>query len=1222
MKRFVIGGQEVNVEISPTLVETLDESLDNMTINLEINDNPKPYKPLESPVRVYDNNTLIAEFLISSDTVELAGTNPNRYKHTLSLIQNSQRLTKNLIRNTVFSTSLEYANSINKKIGGNWRYVGPIGTFAVDNNTATYDLSDINVQLFKLHINFDVYYATSRIYADEQQVGSQQDPEWEENYYYSIRKREINKWSDFCSNYPKITFSITGDAEVKEWQLDSTLKDNQILSIPNEILTWIQQHNSGTLTVSVSLDIPTSQWGVTALNPRIHYHQVNHPIFIKLVFDCIVDFVDYSVYDVIDTLLKQYQKNTKAYNINNDGFIQPLFLLPTEQHNPDLYNLLKNTNSPNFIFTQSSIFDALDEIFRLFDATFRIDKDGYLDIEYFNEHSPTLMTNSKIAGRSSSLGEERFANRLVTFFQNTKVDDKFPNSNNENATACVRSKSLGVPGMNDFVFEVPKPINFIKRVLLSGNFVTNQAEKISDPYYIGIAYNYYTFSNQDTKRTIDITPLVVESSIWSLLPVTGSYNPFNPELSQESALSYEKGSKYIEISNYYNITNENALLNNQIAILTNVYKYATMLIYGLNSLTGWNFSASNIDWKNVRLAVDYEALTDGKLVNESIDYKYDGEILTNQDNGSIDINKLGLNMVGLSLKLGQPTLTMTQKFTNWNDRIKKGQYFIDSTDGSRWVANTCSYTLVTNDIVQATIEFVKNFNGLASRIQLNKEKRLSNISNELTVKCEENYGEYIFYSPNNLEDIEQETFSPFTDIDGEPIALDQYEIANMFAMGFGGTLEKTVIGSLDLSSSPKAVFLEWGDVATNNGDLRHVYIILDACVSGTPTNTGEIRISPNPNSLSQYFTVPKSSGKQNAIEYNPKTGEFFFNETNTFNTDEATSQIVEGTEVVVTLIMEGNEILFAAINDVTHFPTGDVYNYLHVNSCYVPNTDKIEYALITALDKDNYIIRTDERTEVRNIAIPMVVYGSGNSVCFEMSFDSPISAGKQLLNNYTSMVGTGYFSKYVLYTGLDGKAEKFTINFVKMLEELTNEFPSMTNNGYLLSTYSYGKLEEFEYHKKPNEIFALNYQLHFLPAVTTYTVGEETLRDEGGFLTNEFIKNNGFANGLNTKKLYFQGLNSDSDPFSILDVKAERVSIYRREIVNAYAQKVGDYQFAMCFELSSGFQPAIALRITHWAIVDEDDNIYFASNLSFRKATSRGDSAFSFEFMTRHHRLF
>ena len=85
--------------------------------------------------------------------------------------------------------------------------------------------------------------------------------------------------------------------------------------------------------------------------------------------------------------------------------------------------------------------------------------------------------------------------------------------------------------------------------------------------------------------------------------------------------------------------------------------------------------------------------------------RYKGEMLVNQSQGYVDTNKLGLNILGLSLKLGNPTLSLTQKICSWEDRITKGDIY--TYQNANWLANSVRYTFY-NDFIQVSVDFVKN----------------------------------------------------------------------------------------------------------------------------------------------------------------------------------------------------------------------------------------------------------------------------------------------------------------------------------------------------------------------------------------------------------------------------------------------------------------------------------------------------------------------------------
>ena len=55
--------------------------------------------------------------------------------------------------------------------------------------------------------------------------------------------------------------------------------------------------------------------------------------------------------------------------------------------------------------------------------------------------------------------------------------------------------------------------------------------------------------------------------------------------------------------------------------------------------------------------------------------------------------------------------------------------------------------------------FVKNFNALSQNISIDKDKRLTNIDKALTIKSEDNYCEYLYFSTTNFAEIDYETYN-------------------------------------------------------------------------------------------------------------------------------------------------------------------------------------------------------------------------------------------------------------------------------------------------------------------------------------------------------------------------------------------------------------------------------------------------------------------------------
>ena len=1195
---------EVQIEISPNLVNTLDETLDNLTVNLKINNNENPIRPmLGFELREYDTETeqekVIAPFIVSGDVVELVTTNPNRYKHVLTLIQKSEYLTKHEIRNTVFSTSLEtsqfvqtVARSVIAKFSASVLNLDDAKNTSWENvsySDVTIDLSVKKIKEMSLKVSFMAqipYFLNWKVLDNEWHLFCHNVPieSWQDIYQSQAAQ-------PYGTYLPTIVF--THGADTYTWNiLSSDLKNGDTIDVPDDIIDWIQQFSSGNLVISIQDE------GTTFIkeNAFIGEWMIENkiPEFINFSAEFYINAVEMNVYEVVSTMLKQQQKNTKLYH---DA--EPLFKLPTATHNKELYELMLNTSAPNFVFTQSTFYDALVEIFKLWDAIFAIDVDGYLDIEYFNEHKPT--DKPTIIGKSTSHSEERFTNKLLTYFQNTKINDRFPNSNQENATAYIRSKELGVPAESDFVFVVPKPIDTITKVMADVSF------ELADKW-VG-EFEVVHFEKQSD--CLDITEFVVEENIWtnlptdSSLPIGGDWN----KIGKINTLSYARGSKFIDISGYYNTT-----VGIKQSVFNNVIQSAVHKKYGtvIDSMAYGNFyNVKSFIWDNhdIKLSVSYIALCDGKVAIESIDSKYSGETLINQNAGSIDINKLGLNMVGLTLKLGQPTLNMTQKFSKWNDRVLKGQYFTDD-NGDRWVANNCVYTILKNDLIQANIEFVKNFNALASRIELNREKRLTNISNELTVKCEETYGEYIYYSATEID----ETLAP------EDIVFNDTTIANQILFTFNANLPTYLNDYISVGygvANSKVEIKTVANATSGSHTRKKLYLINDCYVENNPDFDFYLVINSAADLSGASLAIYDYASDEDSIYFDE------LNQTFGFNIGLLRPSLQQYQKISLYLIIEEDgQVLFGALYGTSTPLTTLNFDPTHIESYVFSNGYKIEYALLTALDENNEVI-TNEGEEVKNIAIPLVSYGSGNSVCFEMSFDSPITAGSQLLQVSTGYwwSPTGWFSKAVLYTDENGKADKFTIDFVMLQEKTTRYFPEMksASNTYL-QTYSFGKLEEFEYCKKPNEIFALNYQLYFLP------IPEQINRD---FLNNEFIKNNGFVKGINNKtfELYYSTFSYDA--YSILDTKGDDVSrdgtgaahVLVTQVSSSILTGIGEPGVYLRIKFLTSLPENTWNKITAWAICDRKGNIYFASNSNPSAKSANDVGEFSIDFISRHHRL-
>ena len=98
-----INGTTIKSQILPVDKPSLDETLETFSFALVSNDNPMPFAPCQSVQVITDDNETINLFLVS-DSVEVYSVKPTRWKHNITCTQNTRKLSKHLVRNSVFTT--------------------------------------------------------------------------------------------------------------------------------------------------------------------------------------------------------------------------------------------------------------------------------------------------------------------------------------------------------------------------------------------------------------------------------------------------------------------------------------------------------------------------------------------------------------------------------------------------------------------------------------------------------------------------------------------------------------------------------------------------------------------------------------------------------------------------------------------------------------------------------------------------------------------------------------------------------------------------------------------------------------------------------------------------------------------------------------------------------------------------------------------------------------
>src|SRR5574344_184400 len=271
----------------------------------------------------------------------------------------------------------------------------------------------------------------------------------------------------------------------------------------------------------------------------------------------------------------------------------------------------------------------------------------------------------------------------------------------------------------------------------------------------------------------------------------------------------------------------------------------------------------------------------------------------------------------------------------------------------------------------------------------------------------------------------------------------------------------------------------------------------------------------------------------------------------------------------------------SAITDLTpiHLSQNVIFSGLAqtLNYSAFQNAKNINYAITNCFNEN------ESTTLSSNNYIPLVSYGTGNALCFEMKYSSPITIGTQLVAT-DNWFGQSYYSQYKIYSDKQGFADIFDINFYASSDSASttfaSEFPIISDSTINNSTYL-GGFNKLHYYKKSNEIFALNYELICLP-----------YQNQEIYFGENFIRYNGIVNNAlpyAPLKIY----TSVSEKYDVLDKKGVGT------LASSNISTTNNYQGALTdltsnITISTNYTTSV--NIVSWALCDQNDNILLAVN--------------------------
>ena len=998
-----INGIQKNVLILGNENEVLDETLDSASFSY-IDSNALPLAPYQR-VEVRHENTTSTYFVTISDNVEPYTPTSNLYKHEITCAESTRILSKRMLRNSVFSQPpmarigrMSIGAKASVQIASHRQYTMEKIDVAPDYPTGGY----------AVHLTIPSGEKCSRCYiriTTQVFMGAINDTNWTNSTAkkfsdYGELRVSLSSLAYWNPNVGKLNLHYTNannETKSEELNVDGEVLNGEI-DCPRikELLNagatdiYLKTHNDFPLYFDARDGFPTDA-DIDGFS--------DHLIGFSVQFEIVAETYIHTAYSILQEIQSRLKQEHYIHTYDGNWYLQQNQVPFSLPQSGELYTLLNNTITPNMTFTQCSVYEALAEVFRLFDAIFTMDANGVLGITYFNEKTGTATISDKAVAINSAIGEERYINGLMCYYQDARAEVAFPRGG---TFAPLSSKGIGVVSdPSDKVFRTPSPIHDVIGFYQKVNF------------QIYIASAICTINDYE----INMTNYLFERGVWSsTLDVSDGFPNVSGGTKQINTITYTKGDSYVDVSGSYTDSwghyKRNFINATKSALCLALGKVSINDVSNAPNVTPNNqYQAEFFDWVYPRLRIEYHTASNGVFKVESYSNKYDGEMPIDQASGSIDLGKAGLNLLGLSFKMGEPTLNVTHRATSWENRIQKG--FVLTYQGEQWTANNCRYTCIAEDTYQGQISFVKNYNELSLNKKVLREKRLSSVSNELTIKSEEILTEYCY-----------------------------------------------------------------------------VYSEHDGAITSTNARS------------SWYFPT------------------FFKALANSVNAKYSSTEL-----------KNLNDCSFA-VND------GDGN---------------------------------------KRIYIPTIVYGAGDVICFEMSFDDPMVAGIRFQGSVSGFWGaTSYYSDYVRYTDKQARFSECVIRleYDRNSDEYDLNFPILPW-GLDHTAFVIGSLIE---NKQPNEVFALNYQMAFIPKDPKRVI-----------IGKAFIENNFFTNGkVIARQLYFYYSN---DTYSVMDTKGRGSRVALDPSTNQIRMENEDYYCYLQFSPQLG-----GATYNSWAVCDENGDILFACN--------------------------
>lgn len=546
-------------------------------------------------------------------------------------------------------------------------------------------------------------------------------------YYYTTRTR-AGEDIYFSNGTEKKNAHTNGQIIIKRYD-NGSFRFQQIINI-----TTATEYNVPIGIFINMTDNTIIRVELSSTKFKFNLTETNEGAFANVRVKLVADTYYYSLLDIVEQIRQQTRKYYNSHGNN------PLFDLTTDS---DKLAVLRNTIAPEISFTGVDVYTALYQLFSYIDAVPTIDSDGKLTFDYLNNNNQSSIQITK-SDEKISLTDQNYTNKLVAVYQKGKQDNAIIVPA-KNKTARIGTKGYGVPSSNDYVIKLPKPIDYLDKVIID----TNATWKVNFNLYLDYEYPsdriFFEAVEISYGNSLDITDQIIETQLYETLGVySDNYDAYQQ---RNNCLTFSKGSKEIDFLG--NCENTQLQEEKWKWAINSANRFLLGVPINSEKTDGYNGFVSafgTFNKFNIKYNVEYHAIFDGKVEQVSSTNKYEGETYVNQETSNVSLNRMGNNLQGLIAKLGNEVENITLGVSSYGSRMKAGSLWVDD-DGNRFIANVVRTTFSTSeDNVIVEAEFTKNFNMLSQYTKIDQEKRFYEISPSITNKGYDNITEYLLFT--------------------------------------------------------------------------------------------------------------------------------------------------------------------------------------------------------------------------------------------------------------------------------------------------------------------------------------------------------------------------------------------------------------------------------------------------------------------------------------------